>query len=286
MRVDSREGGADGNPINPPNSTPAPVRLWVEHVSSNPESAGMHLVICHGFGGSRRNFRPQARAIRDLAHTTLYDARGHGKSEAPICSEAYHFESLVTDLLHVVDTLPTPRVIVGGLSLGAATALAFARRYPFRVRGLLLASLPPSGALLNDWALSLADAIEREGAASAAGHLLSQFGAATGGDAARVMRGLLEHPAQALVSLLRHAVAEIPEISGLAEDGRALAMPTQIVAGQRDVSSMEQGLRLHQLMPTSRLQVIPSGGHLVNLTTPEAFNGTLREFLRRVLGEP
>jgi 3-oxoadipate enol-lactonase len=259
------------------------VRLEVDWYPSCREEADISVVLCHGFGGSRRNFRLQARAIRSLCHTLLYDARGHGKSEAPRREEAYRFDCLVTDLFHLVESLPTPQVVLGGLSLGAATALSFARRHPSRVRGLLLASLPGAGSELRDWAWSFADAIERHGVKGAVDrYLLSRFGGTMGEEAGLVRQGFLEHQPHALVGLLRHCVAQFPLVSSISEDGLPLSIPTQIVAGQRDLVSVEQSRRLHQMMPASQLTLVPGAGHVVNLMAPEEFNAVLRAFLDRL----
>src|SRR5690349_2261051 len=46
-------------------------RLHVERQGSGPA-----VVLAHGFGGSARNFRPQARALADACTLLTYDARG------------------------------------------------------------------------------------------------------------------------------------------------------------------------------------------------------------------
>src|ERR1044071_1637655 len=113
-------------------------RLHVETSGS-----GTSVVLAHGFGGSARNFRPQAKALRDGFRVVLYDARGHAGSDAPDDPGAYDFERLVDDFQRVASESAEP-VVAGGLSLGSATALGFALRRPERVRALVLAS-PPGG---------------------------------------------------------------------------------------------------------------------------------------------
>ena len=125
-------------------SSPEAVRLHVETTGS-----GGRLVFAHGFGGSARNFRPQARALGRTHQVILYDARGHARSDAPSGAQAYTLERLVDDYERVSlrregGAAAETGIVAGGLSLGSATALGFALRRPELVRGLVLAS-PPGG---------------------------------------------------------------------------------------------------------------------------------------------
>src|SRR6185503_8585677 len=130
--------------------------------------SGTSVVFAHGFGGSARNFRPQAKALREEREVVLYDARGHARSEAPDDPTAYDFERLVDDFETVAARSAEP-VVAGGLSLGAATALAFGLRRPERVRALILASRPGGSDDVprQKWAVAFADAIEARGLESA-----------------------------------------------------------------------------------------------------------------------
>src|SRR5688572_23776512 len=103
--------------------------------------------MAHGFGGSARNFRTLARGLRGRYRTVLYDARGHARSPAPVEPEAYVLTELVLDFARVVRATGASRVVAGGLSLGAATALAHALAHPASVDALVLAAYPAGGEL-------------------------------------------------------------------------------------------------------------------------------------------
>ena len=68
------------------------------------------------------------------------DQRGHGESEGG----GIELPAMAEDLGAVLDALGRPRSLLGGTSLGAATALAFALRHPERVERLVL-DLPGFG---------------------------------------------------------------------------------------------------------------------------------------------
>jgi 3-oxoadipate enol-lactonase len=257
----------------------SPVRLHVEESGS-----GQHLVLAHGFGGSARNFRPQARVLGRTHRVALYDARGHARSDAPEAADAYVFERLVDDYERVAG-LADGAVVAGGLSLGAATALAFALRQPERVRGLVLAS-PPGGrddVARRNWALSFARAIEERGLDAAGAEFV--WGERARFDprgAALIRQGLMEHPPAALVHVLRHTLAELPGASEQAEALRKLSLPVLLIVGSEDASAREPARALASYLPNAELVVVEGAGHVVNLAAPDAFNEACLSFLERV----
>jgi pimeloyl-ACP methyl ester carboxylesterase len=90
------------------------------------------IIFCHGFGGSARNFRLQARLLEARFRITLFDLRGHARSPAPEDPESYRIEALLSDLDELVQAQPTP-LILAGLSLGAKLSLDYALLHPERV---------------------------------------------------------------------------------------------------------------------------------------------------------
>src|SRR5262249_36489354 len=259
-------------PVNP--------RLHVEK-----EGDGPAVVLAHGFAGSARNFGPQARALRTGFRVTRYDARGHARSEAPDDPSAYTPETFAGDLERVVDA---PTAVVGGLSMGASTALRFALAHPDRVRGLVLAAFPAGASAARGIAAqasAFADAIERDGL-KAAGERFA-WGPASGLDpgAARLVRpGFLEHPPHGLVPTLRGVPAKEPPLAEPAPRLRAPATPALVIVGERDRASLDPSRALADALPAARLVVVPGAGHVVNLEKPAAFNAALEGFLHR-LGE-
>jgi pimeloyl-ACP methyl ester carboxylesterase len=72
-----------------------------------------------------------------------YDARGHGSSEACREPAAYHWAELAQDMSALAEQhAGTAGYILGGQSMGSATALYAAMANPSRVRGLILVNPP------------------------------------------------------------------------------------------------------------------------------------------------
>jgi len=113
--------------------------------------SGIPLIWGHGLMGSMR--------VEDLAglcdweiieqHAELvrYDARGHGNSDGSYDPEDYRWSGMARDMLAIAESVAEAsganRYVLGGLSMGAATALEAAVQRPERVAGLVLA-LPPT----------------------------------------------------------------------------------------------------------------------------------------------
>jgi len=251
------------------------------HVETH--GAGPALVLAHGFGGSARNWRPQLRALKDAYAVHVFDARGHARS-APIASAAEaRAEAVVEDFAQVAARAGAARVIAGGLSMGAATALRFALSAPERVRALVLMALPAgpsSGRGVSASAEAFADAIEREGLEAAGARYA--WGPNAGLDpqaAAWVRAGFLEHDAQSLAYLLREYLARLEEPAQLAPRLARVRAPTLLVVGDRDAASLPSARELAAALPDAQLEVVAGAGHVVNLAQPERVNALLREFL-------
>lgn len=254
------------------------MRLHVEVAGNGPV-----VVLAHGFAGSARNFGPQVRTLRADHRVVRYDARGHARSEAPDDPAAYTLAALAGDLLAVLDRTGAETAVVGGVSMGAMTALAMALDRPARVRGLVLAGFPApasSGTGLARVAEDFADMIDREGLDAAGARFV--WGPGSGLDArgaALVRQGFLEHSPRALAHCLRGVVARWPALADWRERLAALAVPALIVCGADDAGALEPSLFLAATLPHAELVVVPEAGHLVNLEQPARFNEALRGWL-------
>lgn len=142
---------------------PAGTRLLVE--SYGPED-GPLVVLSHGFAMTGRCWHEQVVALGDRYRLVTYDQPGHGRSTGPVdradgrgdgrgggadgrrrgggADGGYSLDLLGHALHEVVRRLPDRPLVLVGHSMGAMSALAFARLYPRlfqqRVSGLVLLS--------------------------------------------------------------------------------------------------------------------------------------------------
>lgn len=247
------------------------------------EGRGPRLVLAHGFGGSARNWRPQARALAATHRVCRYDARGHARSAAPDDAAAYSIESFVEDFDAVARQAGSARTVAGGLSMGATTALAWTVAQPARARGLFLASLPAgaaSGTGFASVADAFAEAIVRDGLDAAGARYAWGPGSGLDAAGARLVRqGFLEHPAHGLAHALRGVIAATPDPLPLVAQVARADVSILLVAGARDRAAVDVARRAAAHAPSARLEIVADAGHVVNLERPREVTAILEAWL-------
>jgi pimeloyl-ACP methyl ester carboxylesterase len=129
---------------------------------------GPSVVLLHGVSATRRYVVHGSKALaRAGFHQVTYDARGHGRSDPAPSDAGYSYTELVADLEAVVDAQVGERpFLLGGHSMGAHTAVAYAIENPERLAGLILIG-PAYMGFVDDEALAgwdrLAEGLERGG---------------------------------------------------------------------------------------------------------------------------
>ena len=107
------------------------------------DGAGPPLVLLHGASSSgEADFGRVLPALRGGFRCHVPDARGHGGTRWD-AADGFRYEWLVEDVLAFVDALGLATFHLLGFSMGGATALGFAARYPERLRTLVLVGITP-----------------------------------------------------------------------------------------------------------------------------------------------
>src|SRR5919112_374785 len=103
--------------------------------------SGATLVLLHGFPFDRSMWRGQAKALGGEFRVVAPDLRGLG--ETPPGDGDVTIEGMAEDVAALLDELNLGRVVLGGLSMGGYVAFEFFRKFPNRVRALVLADTRP-----------------------------------------------------------------------------------------------------------------------------------------------
>ncbi len=223
---------------------------------------GPPIVLAHGLTATRRYVVHGSRLLERSGHTVIsYDARGHGESEPAPDPAAYEYSDLVEDLERVLDERGVERAVLVGVSMGAATTLAFALRAPARVRALVQVTPahlggPGEAAGLARWD-ALADGLERDGVAG----FMRAYGPPP---VAERFRGLVEQAIRQRIERHRHpeavaAALRVVPRSRAFEGPEALerATPPTLVVASRDELDPEHPYALaveyERLIPNAEL---------------------------------
>jgi pimeloyl-ACP methyl ester carboxylesterase len=116
-------------------SRPDGARLTYERRPAAAQSRGT-FIFQHGMGGDRQQPLGYISSL-DTHDLVCMDARGHGDS-SDVDRAHCDFDSYADDVVALADELGQEKVVVGGISLGAAVAINVAVRYPGRVAALVL----------------------------------------------------------------------------------------------------------------------------------------------------
>lgn len=266
----------------------APTASRLYHTRAKPRVAfelggeGPLLLLLHGIGGTRHDWRDQMATLTTHYSVAAWDARGYGDSddfEGP-----FDFDDVATDLVRVLDTLNVRRAHLVGLSMGGMIAQWFWHRYPQRVASLVLAdtTIGPAASLTEDTltaflAARRAPLLDGVPMAEIAARNASQL-LAPGAPSERLERVKASFASVRLGTYLRslEAVVRFRGVPNLEE----IAVPTLVLVGEHDQSLPPALSRaLADRIPGAQYRVIPGAGHISNVDTPEQFDAAVFEFL-------
>lgn len=242
---------------------------------------GLPVVLLHGFPFNRTLWREQVEALGEGYQVITVDLRGHG--ETTVTRDPATMEEMAADVAALLDDLRIGSIVLGGLSMGGYVALAFYRRFPERVRALLLADTRPQ-ADTDEARLAREETATRalrEGMQAIADAMLPKLlvpstHAEHPGIVARVREMVLHTDPQGAAAALRGMAVRRDQTDLL----REITCPTLIIVGSLDaITPLKDSELMKREIPDSRLEVIAGAGHVSNLERPAEFNRALKNFL-------
>ena len=99
---------------------------------------GPPIILLHGFGGSTYSWRKIVPALAKDYKVVNVDLVGFGYTDRPEASGPYRRDAQIARMADLLDALDERDAHIIGHSYGGGLAIAFAARYPDRVRSLAL----------------------------------------------------------------------------------------------------------------------------------------------------
>lgn len=99
---------------------------------------GSDVVFIHGEDHGSEMFEHQVIHLANRYRCTVYDRRGHGKSELTPFGYSLHNQTL--DFTGLLDHLHIDRPVIVAVAMATPIAASFALAHPDRIKGLVLAS--------------------------------------------------------------------------------------------------------------------------------------------------
>lgn len=241
------------------------------------------LVLLHAFPYDSQMFVDQMAGLGDVANVLTPDLPGFG-SEPVI--PGVTLEQIADRIANLLDRHTIAKAVVGGVSMGGYAAMAFARKYPQRLSGLILAD---TRAEADDEPAKAnrAKAIELVKSQGVAAFIETQIpklvSPASLTDqphfADRVRSLAKQQSAEGVMTalaMLRDRPDARPELA-------QITCPTLIVVGEDDaITPPALSVAMKAIIPHSTLVRIPKAGHLANWERPAAFNSAVRAFLQTI----
>ncbi|MCU4744124.1 alpha/beta hydrolase [Halobacteria archaeon AArc-m2/3/4] len=247
--------------------------------------SGPPFVVSHGFSDDGYCRLDLARELGDEFDVVLYDARGHGRSDAP--DEEYGAPERAADLLGLLEAFALEDPILFGHSMGADTVTEAAARRPDRPRAVILEDPVWMVDGVNDDVIQDGprDDIEEQ-IAGWQEHSVEELL-----EADTMFRELAESGQADLarrVAEARHRLR--PEIGRVFEGGLLdptemyvdIEAPTLILKADADEAEREREREIAAFLPDGRLVHVDDAGHCVFWDERERATEKLRAFLATV----
>ena len=250
------------------------------------DGSGPPLVLLHAFPLSRRMWDKQVDAWKRSFRVIAPDLRGFG--ESPVGSGEMTMEFCADDLNALFNQLGVQeKAVLLGLSMGVYVAFEFVRKYQERLCALVLAATQPvaDSEESKKARFETAQFVKDQGPEKLADRLIPRLLGKTTLDSrpavVEKVRNLIQSNSTEGIAQACYGLASRRDSTPVLDQIR---IPTLILAGAEDVIvSKIQSENMHQSIRSSRLRIIESSGHLINLEQPELFNQAVLDFLHETL---
>lgn len=227
------------------------------------------LVMVHGAGGSAQAWRNQVHLLKASINTLAIDLPGHGKTAGTARGTIDGYARWLTEILETF--FPEPPFLMGH-SMGGAIVQRAAVAKPALMKGIILVGTGPRlgvapaflDGLLNNFD-NIVDTVMGCAYAPGADQRLLTEGAA-----------LLREAGSGVV----HGDFMACNLFDMRDRIAEIALPTLILCGEKDqLTPPALSEKLKKSIEGSRIDVIPTAGHMVMIESPKAFNQCVLDFI-------
>jgi N-formylmaleamate deformylase len=239
---------------------------------------GPPLVLLHGLTGSGACWTPVARALEDELDVLMPDARGHGRSSAPL--HGYRYEDHAKDIVGLIRGLALAAPSLLGHSMGGMTAALVAGHAGEDINAVILAD-PTFLSPQRQREVRDSDVLEqhRRALGLTRAELMAEMHLRHPHRSPEMLELLAEARLQTRMSAWDVLTPPIPDYRRLVS---MIRVPALLVIGDSPVVPLETARELQGLNPGLRVEQIPGAGHGIAYDQPARFATVVRSFLRSV----
>ena len=243
-----------------------------------PENADV-IVLSNGIFMSTASWAFQVAPMKEHFRVLVYDCRGMWQSDHP--EETYSMEQHADDLSELLKALDIPKAHIAGISYGGEVSMAFAIKYPQKVRSLIISSSvsqidPLLWAIGQSWSTAIR---------SKDPNLLYEVTMPYNFSESYIQnnQALLEKSKKRYADMDFRSVGELMDTFtrlNLTGQLNQISAPTLVLVGEEDIlKSRKYSELIAKKIPNAELIIIPHAGHAVCLEKPVAFNSAILGFV-------
>ncbi|HEY6224728.1 MAG TPA: alpha/beta fold hydrolase [Gemmatimonadales bacterium] len=269
-------------------------RIHGHDVAYRAAGSGPVVVFVHGIAGSSAIWVPVMARLADRYTVVAPDLLGHGASAKPRGDYSLGaYASGVRDLLAV---LGHGRATFVGHSLGGGVVMQLAYQFPETCERFALVSSGGLGREVNlllrvisapgsEYVLPIVLHPRLHGVAEAVGRFVGKTGLRGDPLLGEIWGSYTRLTDARAQRAFVHTIRSVIDVAGQrvsARDRLYLAehVPTMILWGDRDgVIPVTHAYAAHDLMPNSRLEILPRAGHFLPVERPDAVASLLADFM-------
>ncbi len=248
------------------------------------------VIFLHGFTGSSGEWEPFFEKLHPGFTPVAVDLIGHGNSSSPENISFYTAESIIDQILKVLNSLKFDKVVLVGYSLGGRVALSFAVRFPQKVKKLILESTTAGiedprekeKRILSD--LQLSEFILEKGIAVFVDYWLSlplfdSLKKIPEENYKLLKLSKLRNNPVGLANMLKgFGTGEMPDLWNKLN---GLNLPVLLISGSLDKKFTALNQKMKKLLPSAKHKIIEGAGHNVHIEKSEDFIILVNQFLSK-----
>lgn len=249
-------------------------------VSYEKTGSGAPILLGHSLLDSTEMWNRIVPRLSERFELINIDVRGHGHSTSYSSFDLY---DLADDWLAIMDEEGIDRALLCGLSMGGMTAMRVALRAPERVAGLiLLDTTADEETRLNRIQYRLmVEIVVRLGYLSPIVKIIEKkfFSPETLQKRPHLVEEFTDRLAAQEPKQLYPAVRAVIERASILQLLGSIEVPTLIIVGEDDLSTPPGcSVRMDRAFPSSRLEILPSTGHLSVVESPDTIAHLIETF--------
>jgi pimeloyl-ACP methyl ester carboxylesterase len=244
--------------------------------------AGETIVLVHAFPLNREMWGDQETALAAYHRVLTPDVFGFGGSSSP--EGGWSVDSYADRMAELLDGLNiTGPIVLGGLSMGGYIALAFARKFPERLKGLILADTradadsPEAKANREKTIVAMANQTSADLIEQMLPKMLAETTRQTKPEVVTKVRELASKQLRECVIAGLKALRDRPDSTASL---KGFQFPVLVIVGAEEaITPLALAEAMVKELPNATLAVIPNAGHLSNLEQPEAYTAAISQWL-------